>query len=163
MAAIIFATGVSDQFTQDIEDMQKELLNDDENCGNEQRNRQSQKENPQNDQQRQQVIKKIMASIKKSCGNDAKKVTDTLKALFPKKGINDCTPEDLIEAQKILDAQSNAKPTQKSQTENPLPWVDDSKWPDANLPPPTDEQARTNGSNLIINPIMGSGTGRQGG
>jgi hypothetical protein len=109
VAATISATGASDQFTQDLEDMQKELLSDDDEHS-EHQSKVKEKEKPQNDQQRQQAIKKMMTSIKKSCGNDAKKVADVLKALFLKKGINDCVLEELIEAQKILDAQANKIP-----------------------------------------------------
>ncbi len=50
VAAILNATAASDQFTQDIEDMQKELFSDDEDRGNEQKSQQDQKEKPQNDQ-----------------------------------------------------------------------------------------------------------------
>ncbi len=101
-----------------------------------------------------------MASVKKSCGNDAKKVEDALKSLFPnKKGINDRTLEELIKAQEILDhhtknpSTDDKKSSDQSQTEAPLPWVDDSKWPDAkpqqgqNPTEPQPEPPKANGTN----------------
>lgn len=146
VAAILNATAASDQFTQDIEDMQRELFNEDETRKNNQRDHQ---EKPQDDQQRQQAIKKIVAAIKKSCGNDTKKMADAIKALFPKKGLNDCTSGELAEAQKKLDAQSSKVPAGQP----PLPNMDNEPWAGEKFAQPQGQQSQSilgNGKEKLI-------------
>ncbi len=119
VAAILNATAASDQFTQDIEDMQKELLqDDDEGNGHTEKARSAQKEKPKNDQQRQQAVKGVMATIKGICGNDAKKVADILQEFFPK-GINDCPLDDILRAKVAISAKYNTAPSAEQPPDNP--------------------------------------------
>ena len=119
VGAMITATAASDQFTQDLDDMQKELLqDDDEGNGQTEKARSTQKEKPKNDQQRQQAAKQVMATIRGVCGNDAKKVADILQEFFPK-GINDCPLDDILRARVAINAKYSMAPSAEQPPDQP--------------------------------------------
>lgn len=116
VASMLMATAASDQFTQDIEDMQRELLNEDDDHAAHEKGKSQPREQKSKPKPDVKLVKKAMDTIKLTCGGDDKKVAEIIKQYFSN-GINNYSNDEIERAIQLLEAQTqkaNEQPKKES-------------------------------------------------